>query len=67
MESSAADKAAALQEKTSFLPDYAFANDGENPMGTTVSGLVGSALVAGVALLVAFVGGFFRKKSKIKQ
>ena len=67
VESSAADKAAALQEKTSFLPDYAFANDGENPMGTTVSGLVGSALVAGVALLVAFVGGFFRKKSKIKQ
>lgn len=67
VESSAADKAAALQEKTSFLPDYAFANDAENPVGTTVSGLVGSALVAAVALLVAFVGGFFRKKAKVKQ
>lgn len=67
VESSAADKAAALQEKTSFLPDYAFANDAENPMGTTVSGLVGSALVAAVALLIAFAGGFFRKKMKVKQ
>ena len=67
VESSAADKAAALQEKTSFLPDYAFANDAENPMGTTVSGIVGSALVAGVAVLIAFAGGFFRKKAQIKQ
>lgn len=67
VESSAADKAAALQEKTSFLPDYAFANDAENPMGTTVSGLAGSALVAAVALLVAFAGGFFRKKIKVRK
>ena len=30
--------------------------------GTTVSGLVGSAMVAGVALLICMGGGFFRKK-----
>jgi cobalt/nickel transport system permease protein len=63
VESSAADTVAALQEKVSFLPDYAFANDAENPVGTTVSGLLGSALVAGAALLIAFAGGFFRKKA----
>ena len=61
--SSAADTAGAIQEKTSFLPDYAFA-DNDTPVGTTVSGVVGSAMVAGVALLICLAGGFFRKKKK---
>ena len=61
--SSAADTAGAIQEKTSFLPDYAFADD-DTPVGTTVSGVVGSAMVAGVALLICLAGGFFRKKKK---
>ena len=59
--SGAADTAAAIQETTSFLPDYAFA-DSDSAAGTTVSGLVGSAMVAGVAVLICFAGGFFRKK-----
>jgi len=59
--SGAADTAAAIQETTSFLPDYAFA-DNDSAVGTTVSGLVGSAMVAGVAVLICFAGGFFRKK-----
>ena len=61
VESAAAEKAAAIQETTSFLPDYAFA-DSDSPVGTTVSGLVGSALVALAAVLICFVGGFFRRK-----
>ena len=61
--SSAADTAAAIQESTSFLPDYAFA-DSDSAAGTTVSGLVGSAMVAGVAILICFAGGFFRRKKK---
>ena len=61
--SSAADKAAAIQESTSFLPDYAFA-DSDSAAGTSVSGVVGSAMVAGVAVLVCLAGGFFRKKKK---
>ena len=59
----AADTASAIQEKTAFLPDYAFA-DSDTPAGTTVSGIVGSVIVAGVALLICFAGGFFRKKKK---
>ena len=59
--SKAADTAGAIQEKTSFLPDYAFA-DNDTPVGTTVSGIVGSALVAGVAILICLAGGFFHKK-----
>lgn len=60
--SSAADKAADIQDSTAFLPDYAFSSNPDNPAGTTVSGLVGSALVAALAALVCVVGGFFRKK-----
>ena len=61
VESAAAETAGAIQEKTSFLPDYAFA-DSDTPAGTTVSGVVGSAMVAGVAILICVAGGFFRKK-----
>ncbi len=59
--STAADTAAAIQGKTAFLPDYAFANS-DSAAGTSVSGIAGSAIVAAVALLVCLGGGFFRKK-----
>ena len=59
--SGAAEVAGSIQEKTAFLPDYAFAGS-DSAAGTTVSGLVGSAIVAGVAVLVCMAGGFFRKK-----
>ena len=58
--SAVADKAGEIQEKTAFLPDYAF-TDSESPAGTTVSGIVGSAIVAGVAVLICLAGGFFRR------
>jgi cobalt/nickel transport system permease protein len=51
----------AIQESTSFLPDYAFA-DSDSAAGTTVSGLVGSAMVAGAAAAICLAGGFFRRK-----
>ena len=55
-ETSAHARAERLQEKTSLLPDYAFADDEENPVGTSVSGIVGSAIVlvlcAAVCLLL---------------
>jgi cobalt/nickel transport system permease protein len=59
--SQAADTAADIQEKTSFLPDYAFP-DSESAVGTSVSGVVGSVLVAGVAILICLAGGYFRKR-----
>ena len=61
VESKAADTAASIQERTSFLPDYAFA-DSDSPAGTTVSGIIESAIVAAIALLICFGGRFFRKK-----
>ncbi len=66
VQSDAADKAAAIQEKTSFLPDYSFAGS-DSAAGTTVSGLVGSAIVAALAVLICILGGFFRKKNSTKN
>ncbi len=61
VDSPAAKTAAQLQEKTAFLPDYAFSNS-DSPAGTTVSGIVGSALVAAAAIGICLLGGFFRKR-----
>ena len=59
--SAAAEAAASVQEKTAFLPDYAFQNS-DSAAGTSVSGLVGAAIVAAVAAGVCIAGGFFRKR-----
>ena len=61
--SGAANAAGAIQETTSLLPDYAFAGN-DSAAGTTVSGLVGSAMVALAAVLISLAGGFFRKRKK---
>lgn len=69
--SSAHETAADLQEGTAVLPDYAFKEDeaaaAEEPAadepapwpavdaGTSVSGLIGGAIVAGVVILIGFV------------
>ena len=65
-ESAAAEKAAAVQEKTSLLPDYSFAGS-DSAAGTSVSGLVGCALVAALAAIISLAGRAARKKSGKKQ
>lgn len=62
--SKAADTAGMIQEKTAFLPDYAFSGS-DSAAGTTVSGLVGSAIVALVAVLICMLGGFFRRRNPV--
>ena len=62
-QSAAAEKAAAVQEKTSFLPDYGFA-ESDSAAGTSVSGLVGCVIVAGLAGLICLAGSLARKKKK---
>ena len=63
--SGAAEVAGSIQEKTAFLPDYAFATS-DSAAGTSVSGLVGSAIVAVAAVAVCMAGGFFRKRNTAK-
>lgn len=62
-QSAAAEKAAAVQEKTSFLPDYGFV-DSDSAAGTSVSGLVGCVIVAGLAGLICLAGSLAQKKKK---
>ena len=62
VQSAAAEAAAAVQEKTAFLPDYAFQNS-DSAAGTSVSGLVGAAIVAAVAAGICALGGFFRRRT----
>lgn len=65
-ESAAAEKAAAVREKTSLLPDYNFAGS-DSAAGTSVSGLVGCALVAALAAIISLAGRAARKRSGKKQ
>ncbi len=60
------EAAEAVQEQTSILPDYAF-KENDSQAGTTVSGLVGAAIVAGIVAVVAFLGRYFRKRKKAAQ
>lgn len=64
--SAAADTAASIQEKTALLPDYAF-RQSDSPVGTSVSGVVGSALVAACAALICLAGGFFRRRPRTRE
>ena len=58
----ASERAEAVQEKTAFLPDYSFAGS-DSAVGTSVSGLVGSVVVAVFAVAVCLTGRFFRRKT----
>lgn len=64
--SAAADAAASIQDRTAFLPDYAFAQS-DSAVGTSLSGIIGSALVAAFAAVICLAGGFFRKRSRTRQ
>lgn len=55
------EAAAEIQETTSFLPDYALPNS-ESAVGTTISGLVGALIVAGVCIGCCYLFRFFRNK-----
>ena len=66
VQSSAADKAGTVQEKTAFLPDYSFAGS-DSAAGTSVSGVAGAAIVAAAAALICGVGGICRHKKSHQQ
>lgn len=53
--------AADLQETTSFLPDYAF-RDSDSALGTSVSGIVGAAIVCGLCVGCCLLFRFFRRR-----
>jgi cobalt/nickel transport system permease protein len=65
-----------IQEKTAFLPDYSFKRGGDDPKkaeadpawpgieaGTSAAGLIGSAIVLGMILLIGIGIRSFRRRS----
>ena len=56
------DTAEKIQEKTAVLPDYSF-QDSDSALGTTFSGLLGSAVVVIVCIGACCLFRFFRKSS----
>jgi len=58
--------AGAIQEKTSFLPDYDFRDAGEKGTvtGTAVSGITGAAITFIITGMVVFVIYFVKRKQK---
>lgn len=57
------DTVAAIQNVTSFLPDYAFKNS-EAAAGTSVSGLVGGIIVVALLVAISYVVRLGSKKTK---
>ena len=57
------ESAAGIQEATSFLPDYGFA-ESESAAGTTVSGLVGAVIVLGLCVGASYLFRFFRARRR---
>ena len=55
------ESAEAIQEKTALLPDYAF-KDSDSALGTSVSGIVGGAVVAALCVAVCQAFRFYRRK-----
>ncbi|HWS28497.1 MAG TPA: energy-coupling factor ABC transporter permease [Clostridia bacterium] len=58
------DGAASAQDATAFMPDYAFASDSENAAGTSVAGIVGSAVTFALAGAVGLGIAWVKKKKK---
>jgi cobalt/nickel transport system permease protein len=61
------DGALNVQEKTAFLPDYAFASNPDSIAGTTVSGIVGAGLVFAVAGAAGLIITIVKKQKKVQS
>ena len=57
------DLFASIQEKTSFLPDYALKST-DSAVGTTISGIVGAAIVLGLCVAASYAFKFFRNEKE---
>lgn len=61
------DNMADIVDTTALLPDYSFRNNEDNPLGTSFSGVIGSALVAAIVAVICLLGGLVRKRTLINK
>ncbi len=53
-----------LQESTALLPDYAFI-DSQNPLGTSISGIVGALVVLILCIFACYLFRIFKSKTSV--
>ena len=56
------ESAASVRDSIAFLPDYAFASDPENPVGTSVSGIAGATITFILAGAAGFIISVVKKR-----
>jgi len=61
------DVTADIQETTAILPDYEFANDPDNALGTSLSGIIGALITFGLAALTGLVISIVKKRNSTAQ
>jgi len=61
------DITSGIQDSTAFLPEYEFANDPDNPLGTSVSGIVGAIITFILAAVTGSVISITKKKCRQAQ
>jgi cobalt/nickel transport system permease protein len=60
------ESAAAIQEKTAFMPDYDFKESGERGIGTAAAGIAGGVFTFFLAGISVFTISFIKRKQKNK-
>ena len=60
------DRAAMVQERTAFLPDYAFASNPENKLGASLSGITGAMITFALAAITGLAIFNIKKSRRIK-
>lgn len=66
IESNASNVAKSIQDTTSFMPDYAFKGDSDNPTGTSLAGIIGSLIVAIVAGGICILGRIGKRRHSLE-
>jgi len=61
------DITASIQDTTAFLPDYELADNPENALGTSLSGVIGAAITFGLAAATGLVISLVKKKTGRKE
>jgi len=56
------DVTATIQETTAILPDYELADDPDNALGTSLSGILGAAITFGLAALAGLAISLIKKR-----
>ena len=61
------DITAGIQSSTAFMPDYEFADDPENALGTSLAGIIGAVITFALAAITGLVISVIKKRKATAQ